>query len=254
MFYLLKSTRTSAFASFGPGTIVSFGVHAALVIALVVGRSTDASVVETWEEAVDGLTYIAPPNMVSSASETQVRYEASGGADGDASAERNDPSAMRERGSGPGESARASMDRPQQADDAVAITAEDPYENSFTIVEVEEAAERDPESAAPVYPRILMAQGVEGYAAMRFVVDSTGRVDLMSVRVLEATNLEFAVAVKDAMPGMKFTPARIDGRPVRQLAEQVFRFQIVPTEAAAAAAAAASPAGEKSPTVGRQPR
>lgn len=252
MFDLLKPTRSPTIATLGPGTLVSFGVHAALFIALVVERSANSDVTNSWEEVVEGLTYIAPPDVVSSASQTQVRYDATGGADGDVSAEQTDPSGMRASGSGPGASARARMDGPERPDDALANANENPYENAFSIVEVEQAAERDPESAAPAYPRILMQQGVEGYAAMRFVVDSTGRVDLMSVRVLEATNLEFAVAVKDAMPGMKFTPARIGDRPVRQLAEQVFRFQIVPAQAAATAAASST--GEKTPGLSRQPR
>jgi hypothetical protein len=53
---------------------------------------------------------------------------------------------------------------------------------------------------------------------------------------------------------MKFTPARIGDRPVRQLAEQVFRFQIVPAQPKSADAATAAASSTGAPGVGRQPR
>ncbi|MEX2180838.1 MAG: energy transducer TonB [Gemmatimonadaceae bacterium] len=217
-----------------PGTIASICVHGAVVVALLVEHSANADVANSWEEVVEGLTYIAPPNVVSSANQLQIRYEASGGGDGDLTAERTDDGRNPAKGSGPGESALASVTGEETPDDALANPTDDAYENAFSVVEVEHAAERDPNSAAPTYPPHLMQQGVEGYAAMRFVVDSTGRVDLMSVRILVTTRPEFAIAVKDAMPAMRFAPARIGDRPVRQLAEQLFRFQILPTQTSAA--------------------
>ena len=97
---------------------------------------------------------------------------------------------------------------------------------AFTVIEVDSAAIRDPDSAAPDYPRALIEKGIEGYAAMRFVVDSTGRIDLNTVQVIDATHNEFAKAVRDVMPRMFFRPARIGSHAVRQLAEQVFKFEI----------------------------
>ncbi|MBM4192801.1 MAG: TonB family protein [Gemmatimonadetes bacterium] len=97
---------------------------------------------------------------------------------------------------------------------------------AFSIVDVDSAAERDPLSAAPAYPRELLTKSVEGYATMRFVVDSTGLIDLGTIKVLDSTHPAFTQAVRDAMPRMRFRPAKNGGNPVRQLAEQQFKFEI----------------------------
>jgi TonB family protein len=178
----------------------------------------------------------------------QVRYEASGGDDGTADATpETGPFGPRVRGSGPGENAVASVSGGDDVPDQVASPSDDPYENAFSIVEVEEQAERDPASAAPAYPRDLMARGIEGYAAMRFVVDSAGTVDLSSIRVIDFTHPEFVSAVKSAMPGMRFTPARLGDKPVRQLAEQLFRFQIEKPTPISGSATTASGSGPRIP-------
>jgi hypothetical protein len=68
---------------------------------------------------------------------------------------------------------------------------------------------------------------VEGTARFQFVVDTLGRVELPSVRELERTRGAFGLAVRSALPRMRFTPALVGGRPVRQLVEFpiVFRIQ-----------------------------
>jgi|KBSSwiStaDraftv2_1062776.scaffolds.fasta_scaffold85398_1 hypothetical protein len=99
-------------------------------------------------------------------------------------------------------------------------------DNAFSVLEVDSTVVYDPTSAAPEYPTHLMNQGVEGYAAVRYVVDSTGLVDTMTYRVLNATHGDFAVAVRRALPHMHFRPAMQSGIKVRQLVEQIFRFKI----------------------------
>ena len=211
-----------------PGVAASALLHAMIVGVLVYDQVANPSLTESWTENIEGLTFIAPPDINSSASRVAVRYEAGGGAEGDrpANAEKG---VLRARGEGAGEAAVASVSGGEETGDQLAVETDDPFEDAFSSVEVETAAERNPASAAPAYPRNLMSAGVEGYAAMRFVVDTAGRVDLTSIRVLDATHPEFAAAVKQAMPGMLFIPARLGERPVRQLAEQLFRFQIAPT-------------------------
>jgi protein TonB len=61
----------------------------------------------------------------------------------------------------------------------------------------------------------------------RFVVDTTGYVTRKSVTIERATNDTFADAVRTALPDMRFTPAELDGRKVRQLVEQPFVFAII---------------------------
>jgi protein TonB len=52
----------------------------------------------------------------------------------------------------------------------------------------------------------------------------------MTYRVVKATHPDFAVAVRRALPGMRFRPAIRGGFVVRQLAEQVFTFRIAPRD------------------------
>lgn len=99
-------------------------------------------------------------------------------------------------------------------------------DNAFSVLEVDSAVVYDPTSAAPEYPMHLMNQGVEGFAAVRYVVDSTGLVDTMTYRVITATHGDFAVAVRRALPNMHFRPAMQSGGKVRQLVEQTFRFRM----------------------------
>jgi TonB family protein len=97
---------------------------------------------------------------------------------------------------------------------------------AFVLLDVDSAAVRDPRSVAPSYPKDLEEKGIEGTVRMRFVVDSTGLVDLSTVKVLEKTNDAFAHAVRVAIPDMRFRPAYMAGKAVRQLSEEDFRFKV----------------------------
>lgn len=108
-----------------------------------------------------------------------------------------------------------------------------PGDNAFTVLEVDSAVVRDPSSAAPEYPAQLLARGIEGFAAVRYVVDSTGQVDTLTYRVVQATVPDFAVEVRRVLPAMRFRPALQGGRRVRQLVQQTFRFRIAPLDSTA---------------------
>ena len=62
---------------------------------------------------------------------------------------------------------------------------------------------------------------------MSFVVDTAGRVDVSSFKVVRTSHDLFAAAVKNALPRMRFFPAEIGDRKVRQLVQQPFSFAIV---------------------------
>lgn len=227
MFDLLKTTRRTPTAALAPGAIASVAAHAALLGGLLIERHVDAGAVKRWEAAVERLTYIAPPNVESVEQRTPLQYAPGGGAGfGPATATGSGTAGGPDRGS------YRDTDRGAPVLELVGDPELDPFADAFLVVEVEEAAERDPTSAAPAYPPHLLAQGVEGYATMRFVVDTLGRVEPMSVRVLDSTHSGFVSAVKDAMPGMRFRPARRGDRAVRQLAEQQFVFRVLPRQTA----------------------
>ncbi|MES3032690.1 MAG: TonB family protein [Gemmatimonadota bacterium] len=92
--------------------------------------------------------------------------------------------------------------------------------------QVEKAAAAIPGSGSPAYPEMLKSSGVEGEALVQFVVDTTGRAELGSFKVLRATHDAFGQAVKAALPRMRFLPAEIGGRKVRMLVQQPFAFAL----------------------------
>jgi hypothetical protein len=96
----------------------------------------------------------------------------------------------------------------------------------FSIVDVDTAVTRASNSAAPAYPLKLLEAHIMGYVNARYVVDTTGFADVESFTVLKSTNPEFATAVRDALPYMRFKPAKIGPLKVRQLVEQQFSFKI----------------------------
>jgi hypothetical protein len=70
---------------------------------------------------------------------------------------------------------------------------------------------------------------VQGFVNARYVVDTTGFADTTTFVVLDATQPEFVGAVRDALPYMRFHPAKIGQNKVRQLVQQRFTFQIADT-------------------------
>ena len=92
--------------------------------------------------------------------------------------------------------------------------------------QVEKVAALIPGTGAPEYPEALKTAGVEGEVQVSFVIDTTGRADISTVRVLKTTQSRFTDAVLKALPHMRFFPAEIGGRKVRQLVQLPFLFTI----------------------------
>jgi TonB family protein len=107
-------------------------------------------------------------------------------------------------------------------------------DTAFSVLEVDEIVERYEGSAAPIYPRDLIATGTEGQVKAIYVVDTTGRVDTTTIQVVESDDPRFTESVRIALGGMRFRPAKRGGKAVRQLVEQRFRFQIMPSARGAA--------------------
>jgi TonB family protein len=78
----------------------------------------------------------------------------------------------------------------------------------------------------PRYPATMAAMGLSGRVLLRFVIDTTGKVDKRSIQVVENTEKEFVPPARDAVARAVFRPARVAGNPVRQLAEQSIRFVV----------------------------
>jgi TonB family protein len=79
-------------------------------------------------------------------------------------------------------------------------------------------------SVAPTYP----GSRAPGSVVMAFVVDTLGRVEPCSVRVVRTSGPEFAAAVAAALPQYQFRPAVRRGQRVRQFVQLPFTFDIRP--------------------------
>lgn len=100
-------------------------------------------------------------------------------------------------------------------------------DNAYREFEVDRPVTPAPNSAVPVYPDILRQAGVEGDVVVSFVVDTTGRVDIGTFKVIRKTHDLFVTAVHNALPRMRFIPAETSRGKVRQLVQQPFSFAIV---------------------------
>jgi protein TonB len=92
--------------------------------------------------------------------------------------------------------------------------------------QVEKPVTQIPGTGSPRYPDILRQAGVEGEVLAQFVVDTSGRAETGSFKVLKSSHDLFVQAVKNALPNMKFIPAEVGGRRVKQLVQQPFTFAI----------------------------
>lgn len=92
--------------------------------------------------------------------------------------------------------------------------------------QVEKPVMTAPGSQQPRYPDILKSAGVEGEVLAQFVVDTTGRAEVNTYKVLKTSHELFASAVKNALPNMRFLPAEVGGHKVKQLVQQPFVFAI----------------------------
>ena len=201
----------------GTSAVLSTVLHVGLIVAAVVGT-------------------LQAPQRLEQKIEEQVRFL---------------PPPDRERASGPVETlhfvaltpvihapadvrlpARRLAARPVEVNDGtkpVVVPVAPPVVNRdsvMSVLDVDSTVERYPESASPAYPPDLLAKHVEGSVATTYVVDTTGFADTTSLKILSASDSQFARAVREALPYMRFRPAILRNRKVRQLVSQTFLFRI----------------------------
>jgi TonB family protein len=99
----------------------------------------------------------------------------------------------------------------------------------YVDAEVDREVQRDPTSAAPEYPPFLQENRIEGSLTVEFVVDTTGGADSVTLRVIHSTHPAFEQSLRAALPHMRFVPAELAGRLVRQWVRQEFRFMMPDT-------------------------
>ena len=92
--------------------------------------------------------------------------------------------------------------------------------------QVERAASPQPGNVAPRYPDSLRVARVEGEVLAQFVVDTLGRPDMATFKVIKSTHDLFTNTVKASLPNMLFYPAEVGGRKVKQLIQMPFEFNL----------------------------
>src|SRR5436853_3179814 len=90
-------------------------------------------------------------------------------------------------------------------------TIEDPS-RIFDVWEVDEQPEPISKSA-PHYPDGLRQAGIEGIAVLECVIDTSGRAEPASLRVLLATERRFAKSARKAVLQSTYKPARVRDHP-----------------------------------------
>jgi protein TonB len=92
--------------------------------------------------------------------------------------------------------------------------------------QVEKPAAMAAGSNQMVYPEMLRSAQVEGTVLASFVVDTAGKADMSTFKVLKSDHELFTNAVKNALPRIRYLPAEVGGRKVKQLVQQPFVFSL----------------------------
>jgi protein TonB len=83
---------------------------------------------------------------------------------------------------------------------------------------------------SPRYPSTLESSRVAGEVVAQFVVDTTGRADISTLRILQSSNELFSAALESVIPRWRFQPAEAGGRKVKQIVQVPVRFVAPPGE------------------------
>ena len=105
-------------------------------------------------------------------------------------------------------------------------TSDERREPPYFEFQVERAARERRDGCKPQLPEELRAPGNRGEAVGQFVVDTAGVPEPQTFKVVRATHESWAAAVRTALPCMRYSPATIRGRKVRQLVQQPFVFDV----------------------------
>jgi protein TonB len=92
-----------------------------------------------------------------------------------------------------------------------------------------DVVEERPERIAgplPRYPEILRQAGIGGQATVECIVDSAGRAEAGSVRIVSSSNPLFDQPAREAIVASLFRPGRLAGRAVRVRVQVPLTFQV----------------------------
>ncbi len=99
----------------------------------------------------------------------------------------------------------------------------------FSQTFLETAVDERPERLSgpyPRYPEMLRQAGIEGFVLLEFVIDTSGRVEESTLKVLQSTNRAFEGPAKVVIRQSLYRPGRVRGQAVRVLVSQRIGFTI----------------------------
>jgi len=199
--------------------LVSFAVHAAFVLPIALESRADTS----DQDPIDQLVVFLLPPADEPARESQHQGIDWSSVTGTGGATEEEPA--------PEPEPKVTLTKGTLGDTAVAPTQPtgEPaaVEVALSEIEVDSVVQRDPNSAAPIYPPEMLEKNIEGSTFVHYVVDTTGRVDTTTIRIIRSTDPAFTQSVMEALKGMLFRPAIHSSRRVRQWVEQSFAFRIL---------------------------
>jgi protein TonB len=97
---------------------------------------------------------------------------------------------------------------------------------TFQADQVERQVSVLPGAPLPRYPEQLRTAGTEGRVVAEFTVTESGVIESDSVRFVHSDNVLFEESVRKVLKRMRFAPAEIGGRKVRQLVQMPFVFTL----------------------------
>jgi protein TonB len=221
--WLHSYTSTTTVA---PSAMLSVAAHVVLIGAAVYGTGEQSR--QLVEEISQRIYYLPPPDRMPSSEGLAERIQYVDVGNG-----------ARVRGEPTPQGTQPGNPKPEQNTGGRGAPGADPLDQQsqlpipsddsvYSILNVEESAVRSEASAAPIYPPELIAKGIEGAVLTNFVIDTTGRADSTTIEIVQATHPLFVESVRTAIPGMRFSPAMVQGHRVRQVVEQRFQFRITP--------------------------
>jgi len=77
-----------------------------------------------------------------------------------------------------------------------------------------------------IYPIDLLLNGKQGIVVVQFVLDTTGRAERKSLRVVSTPHMGFNLAAKAYVTDAEFTPALFQGHKVRALLQFPIVFRV----------------------------
>jgi protein TonB len=94
---------------------------------------------------------------------------------------------------------------------------------------IEAAVDEKPErmSSPPLeYPDLLRQAGIEGSVVIEVIIDTTGRAEPGSMRVVSSSNKAFEMSARDVVLKSLYRPGRVRGQAVRVLVQVPVSFSI----------------------------